>query len=168
MFGRLLGETFAPRAEAGHSDGMSMLNVEEVLDQIEATFGERPTTNAIHLAVSRARTGSTSSASWRSSLTSGLPAAQEDDGAGLLFDRDEVREWIRTHPARAGERLGEQLVAHETAAERAEAVGKARADGLSWERIAQVIARVDGRPVSRELVRRVFMPLLDNTAHRDP
>lgn len=87
-----------------------MLNVEEVLDRIEAAFGERPTTNAVHLAVSRARTSSSSSTSWRSSLTSGLPAAH-DDGDGLVFNRDDVEEWIRTNPARAGERLHEQLVA---------------------------------------------------------
>lgn len=163
MFGRLLGETFAPRAEAGHSDGMSMLNVEEVLDQIEATFGERPTTNAIHLAVSRTRSGAATGGAWRSSLTSGLPAAR-DAGDGLVFNRDEVEEWIRTHPARAGDRLAEELGPEQTAAERAGAVGRARADGLSWERIAQVIARVDERPVSRELVRRVFSPLLDDAA----
>lgn len=158
--------TFALGDADGHSGPMSTtLSVEEVLDQIESAFGRRPTANAIHLAVSRTRTGSSSSASWRSSLTSGLPAAQVA-GDGLVFNRDEVEEWIRTHPARAGDRLEEELDAEQTAAERADAVGRARADGLSWERIAQVIARVDGRPVSRELVRRVFSPLVDDQGRR--
>lgn len=140
-----------------------MLSVEEVLDEIERAFGRRPTANTIHLAVSRARSGAATGGAWRSSLTSGLPAAS-DAGDGLVFNRDEVEEWIRTHPARAGDRLAEELSPEQTAAERADAVGRARADGLSWEQIAQVIARVDERPVSRELVRRVFSPLLDDAA----
>lgn len=158
--------TFVLGDAGGHSGRMSTtLSVEEVLDHIESAFGRRPTANAIHLAVSRARAGASSRAAWRSSLTSGLPVAH-DSGQGLVFNQTEIEEWIRTHPARAGERLNEQLVAHETAAERAEAVARARAEGLSWERIAQAIARVDGRPVSRELVRRVFSPLVDDQVSR--
>lgn len=140
---------------------MSDLTTEELLDRIERSFGKRPTSNAVHLAASRARGGSEGSgASWRSSLTSGLPVPREVDDR-LLFDEAQVEEWIRAHPARAGQRLEEELRPDETAAERAGAVSRAREAGLSWARIADVIARVDGRPVSRELVRQVFMPLLE-------
>lgn len=152
--------TFAPGDTDGHSYLMSTtLSVEEVLDLIEDAFGRRPTVNAVHLAVSRARTGSTGG-SWRSSLTSGLPDALED-GTGLVFNRAEVADWIRTHPARAGERLQSELEADQRAVERVGAIGRAREAGLSWDRIARVIADVDDAPVSRELVRRVFMPLLE-------
>lgn len=138
---------------------MTGLSTEEVLDRIEVAFGKRPTSNAIHLAVSRARGSEIASTSWRSSLTSGLPVPREE-GDRLVFDQEQVEEWIRTHPARAGERLEEELVADETAEKRAAAVARARIEGLSWAKIAEAIASIDGRPVSRELVRQVFTPLI--------
>lgn len=140
---------------------MKGLSTEEVLDRIEIAFGARPTSNAIHLAVSRARGTEIAYTSWRSSLTSGLPVPREE-GDRLVFDQEQVEEWIRTHPARAGERLEEELVADETAEERAAAVSRARAEGLSWVKIAEAIASIDGRPVSRELVRKVFTPLIQS------
>src|SRR5699024_1119429 len=111
-------------------------------------------------AASRARGGEPARPSWRSSLTSGLPAPREG-GERLLFDEAQIEEWISAHPARAGDRLEEELQPEETAAERADAIARARAAGLSWAKIADAIARVDGRPVSRELVRQVFTPLIE-------
>lgn len=138
---------------------MSDLSTEEVLDRIEQAFGKRPSANVVHLAASRARAGEATGTAWRSSLTSGLPAPREE-GERLVFDQAEVEAWIRDHPARALERLQDELAPEETASERAPTVQRAREAGLSWAKIAEAITHVDGRPVSRELVRQVFTPLL--------
>lgn len=129
-------------------------SVSDVVLRLEEEFGQRTTANAVHKAVGRPRRANS-----RASLVAGLPGPVAAESGALLFDAAEVEQWLAEHPRRVMQQALQQLERRvrgpRTSEDLRAAVTAARADGLSWAQVAEVLSRVD-RPVSRQAVAERF------------
>ena len=130
-------------------------SVSDVVARLEEEFGQRTTPNAVHKAAGRPRRANS-----RASLVAGLPGPiRASEGGALVFDADEVERWLAEHPRRVMQQavleLERRVRAQPGPADLRAAVAAARAGGLSWAQIAEVLSRID-RPVSRQAVAERF------------
>lgn len=125
---------------------------EALADRIAEELGERPSLAVLH--AGERDPGRPVRGEIR--VTAGMPAPLP----GLRprqFDADEVDTWLRRHPRLLARAHVEQLRAGITGTlARGTAVAAARDAGLSWQQIADVIAQVDDREISRQAVAKQY------------
>jgi len=83
--------------------------------------------------------------SGRPRLTAGMPAPDQRVQQPAWKVKD-VEEWLSNHPVKQIQRAKELLEVQLQTVGATHAVAAAREQGLSWEQIAEVLRRVEGRP----------------------
>lgn len=122
------------------------LTYAEVAARIEAVLGERPSLTTLRDAASRAATLPNP----RNRVTAGMPRPTPGPpGSPSLFDAAEVDAWLASHPRRTWSDL-RAAIADAKPEERAAAVASARAAGISWQTVADVINAADGTDFTRQ------------------
>lgn len=122
------------------------LTYAQVADRIEAVLGERRALSALRAGATRERTAT----GLRNRITAGMPAPTPGaPGSPSLFDEDEIEAWLAQHPRREWVALREQLVAA-SPADRPAVVSRARAAGMSWRAIADIVNAADGTTWTRQ------------------
>ena len=111
----------------------------DLVERIAEVLGERPSVNSL-------QRGDAPGRPVRGRITVGMPKPlNPDDKAGVIFDADAIDTWLDQHPRRARQRAEKALADHlGGGGSRREGVEQARAAGIPWRRITEIINEVQG------------------------
>lgn len=137
----------------------------DLADRIEAVLGVRPALSTLRAAAAKDRR-THGLRPRHDRLTAGMPPARETGPRGRAgFDADQVEQWLADHP-----RLLKQhaRIAAQTALSRGDqeidVVREARASGLPWLQIAELLTGHDGKPRTRQGLIKRYQALLNDLA----
>ncbi|MFE5339744.1 hypothetical protein ACFQ80_05965 [Isoptericola sp. NPDC056578] len=128
---------------------------EQVAERLHQVFGVRPAASTLRAAVATSRTSTTSR---RPSITTGMPAPMPKGSARrVLFDADEIEEWLDQHPWRRRDQVLHEAAERLRRGEDESAVVEGlRRVGVSWSEVAQLIRRTEGRHVPKSSVHKRY------------
>lgn len=123
-----------------------LLSYTELAERIHQVLGHRPA-----VATLRAAAATRDRYSRTAGVTTGMPAPLDArDAAGRAqFDASAIDAWLERHP-QLTIRRHQRAVSEASLAQRAEAVGAARAAGVSWQEVADACGAADHRPYTRQ------------------
>ncbi|WP_043650846.1 hypothetical protein [Cellulosimicrobium cellulans] len=127
----------------------------EVAERIEQELGVRPALSTLRAATAKAEESTKSSPR----VTAGMPAPLPSSARTVpaQFDRAAIERWLRRHPRKLERRAVEEAAAALSRGDaEADVVAKARADGLSWRAITEILNNHDGRARSTSAVHKRY------------
>ncbi len=126
--------------------GRRTYTLTQVADRLEAVFGQRPALSTLRSAQFEETRVTAPKPPIR--ITAGMPRPAET-APELRYWATEIEAWLRNHPRKINEAAIDKF-RRAAVRNRPAAVASARAEGVSWAQVAQVLGELDGRSYSRQ------------------